>query len=436
VSSTKKSEKKNPKMKIHKCLKLAFNMLHHSKIRSWLSIIGIVIGVASVISILALGEGMQQDLEMRLGSLGADIITVSPGASRATGGMGGFRRGDFNERDDNDNDVKNLTNNDVQALKLVSNVKYVHGTISQRGDVGYLEETMSSTVKGVDTQIWKNMENSKLESGRYLSQGDKNVVVIGYNIAHDRFKQDIQLNRQITIEGKPFRVVGILEKASGMSSTDSVIFMPIEIVRITLEDIDKKKLDSIEIKVENVDLIEETVANIESRLMLTRAVNAKTKDFTVSSVQATQESIQATINTVTLFLSAIAAISLLVGAVGIANTMFTTVLEKIKEIGIMKSIGAKDRDILLIFLFNSAMIGFSGGIIGAALGFFGSQLLSGFFSGSGTGGMMRMMSGQGIVTLNTVLLVLGLSVLIGLLSGVIPAYRASKMNPVDALRYE
>ena len=133
----------------------------------------------------------------------------------------------------------------------------------------------------------------------------------------------------------------------------------------------------------------------------------------------------------TLFLGAIAAISLLVGAIGIANTMFTTVLEKTKEIGIMKSVGAKNKDIMLIFLFNSAMIGLTGGIIGSLLGILGSNLFSLF-----TLRLMGGVSATTIVTPQLVILVVGFSVLIGIIAGVVPAYRASKMNPVDALRYE
>ena len=212
--------------------------------------------------------------------------------------------------------------------------------------------------------------------------------------------------------------------------------MPIETARTTLEDVGKKEFGSIEIKIKNVDLIDETLEQIETRLMLTRAVNERTKDFTVSSVKALQETISDALGVMTLFLSAIAAISLLVGSVGIANTMFTTVLEKTKEIGIMKSVGARNSDILSIFLLNSGMIGLSGGIIGGIFGVLGSQLISAvFIRGMMMGG--RASSGSTvIVTPQIVLLVLGFSVLIGIISGVIPAYRASKMRPVDALRYE
>ncbi|MFH1211269.1 MAG: ABC transporter permease [archaeon] len=423
-------------MRVSKSVKLAYNILSHSKLRSWLSIVGIVIGVASVIAIMSLGTGMQLALEQRLGTLGADVITISPGFSRASGGQAGFRI-----RDDTGGStgttVQNLTNKEVQALKLVPNIAYIQGVVSKRADIGYLDETTTSTVKGVDTKVWKDMETTGLEAGRYLSQGDKNVAVIGYNVATERFKQDIPLNRQITIEGKPFRVVGILKASEGLGiggQTSSTVYIPIETARTTLEDVGTKEFTSIEIRVKDTNLIDDTLTQIESRLMLVRAVNERTKDFSVTSVKALQETIASTLSTMTLFLSAIAAISLLVGAVGIANTMFTTVLEKTKEIGIMKSIGAKNRDVLLMFLFNSGMVGLAGGILGGLIGIGASYLMSRFIlSGLDLG---RVSLGSAVVNPQTLALVLGLSLFIGIMAGIIPAYRASKMNPVDALRYE
>ena len=279
------------------------------------------------------------------------------------------------------------------------------------------------------------MDTTGLESGRYLSQGDTNVVVIGYKLAKEKFKGDIQLGQQITIEGKPFRVVGILKDSSGMGGSGSSVFMPINVARTILENVGNKEFDSIEIKIKDVNQIEETLSQIEERLMLARAVNERTKDFTVGSVKEMQETISSTISSMTLFLGAIAAISLLVGAVGIANTMFTTVLEKTKEIGIMKSIGAKNKDILLIFLFNSCMIGLVGGILGGILGIVISRLLTVYLLSGLDTGMVRGIIST-IVTPESFLLVFGVSVSIGILAGIIPAYRASKMNPVDALRYE
>ncbi|MFH1332055.1 MAG: ABC transporter permease [archaeon] len=424
-------------MRLSKSIRLAYNILSHSKLRSWLSIIGIVIGVASVIAIMSLGEGLQQAMEERLGTLGADVVTISPGFSRASGGEAGFRRPDDVSSSSSDRTVQNLTNKEVQALKMVPNIGHIQGVVSKRAEIGYLDETISATIKGVDTKVWKDMETTQLESGRYLSPGDNNVAVIGYNIATERFKQDIPINRQITVEGKPFRVVGILKESEGLGiggQSGSMIYIPIEVARTTLEDVGTKEFTSIEIRVKDTNLIDDTLSQIESRLMLVRAENERTKSFSVSSVKAMQETIASTLTTMTLFLSAIAAISLLVGAVGIANTMFTTVLEKTKEIGIMKSIGAKNKDIMLMFLFNSGMVGLAGGIIGGIIGISASYLMSSFIlSGLNMG---RMNLGSAVVTSQTLIVVLGLSLLIGILAGVIPAYRASKMNPVDALRYE
>lgn len=423
-------------MNLIECLKLAFNILRHSKLRSWLSIIGIVIGVASVIAIMSLGEGMKQSLSEQLGGLGSDMVTVSSGFSRAGEPEANFRREGVKSVESSLK-VKNLTNKDIQAIKLVSNVAYVQGVISSRGEVKYLGQTLSANVKGIDVNVWKDMESTELESGRYLTQGDQNSVVIGSRVASS-FKQKIQVNRQISIEGKIFKVVGILKESSGvvMGSYDSMIFMPIEVARTTLEDARLKDFDSIEIKVKDVNLIDETLTKMESVLMLERAVNQKNKDFSITSVKAMQETISSSISSMSLFLTAIAAISLLVGAIGIANTMFTTILEKTKEIGIMKAIGAKDKDILGIFLSNSVMISLSGGIIGGILGILSSHLITSAISGGGMG--IGRMFGRGSVTVTPgiFLLVLGISVTIGILSGIIPAYRASKMNPVDALRYE
>lgn len=421
-------------MKLLKCVALAYNILAHSKLRSWLSIIGIVIGVASVIAILSLGAGMQAAMEQRLGSLGADIVTVSAGFSRAAGAQAGFRNNfEDNQHNDKGVSVKNLTNKELQALVLVPNVAYIQGLVSTRQDMGYLQETTSVSVQGVDTKVWKDMVSTKLDSGRYLAQGDTNVIVLSYKLANGRFKQTIPLNKQVTIDGKPFRVVGILQDSTGIGGgSGSTVYMPIDMAR-TLEGVDQKKFDSIQIKVHDINTITATLADIQSRLMLVRAVNAQTQDFSVDSVQALQQTIQATLSTVTLFLGAIAAVSLLVGAVGIANSMFTTVLEKTRDIGVMKSIGAKNGDIMLIFLINSAMVGLAGGLIGSIIGIGASQLLSTVMSGIGGGGIGSFST---IVTPNILILVFSISVMIGIVSGIIPAYRASKMNPVDALRYE
>lgn len=181
-------------------------------------------------------------------------------------------------------------------------------------------------------------------------------------------------------------------------------------------------------------MVDSVVANIDTRLTMARHLTNKTKDFSVTSAKAQQQRISDITSTLTLFLGAIAAVSLLVGAIGIANTMFTSVLEKTKEIGIMKAIGAKNRDILMIFLFNSAMVGMVGGLLGIALG----SAVSSIIPYLGIGIQMPGSRGGFTTFVSPMLLIgtLSLAVGVGIAAGVIPAYRASRLKPVDALRYE
>ena len=164
---------------------------------------------------------------------------------------------------------------------------------------------------------------------------------------------------------------------------------------------------------------------------MSRHVTNKTKDFTVTSSKATLERIQGVTETFTIFLGAIAAVSLLVGAVGIANTMFTSVLEKTKEIGIMKAIGARNKDIMIVFLLNSALVGLVGGLLGIGLGSVISKVLPNLLTGIGPGGSVKT-----VVPISLLIEAMAISISIGMIAGAIPAYRASKLKPVDALRYE
>ena len=413
-------------MRLRKSLELAWNILAHSKLRSWLTIIGIVIGIAAVVSIVSISQGAQQELESRFGELGADIITVSPGFSRASGFRGPGRNGDSGTADQD-----NLTDKDVLALKSVPNVKFVMGQASGEGDIGYLGESGEVSITGVDTDVWKDITIDELESGRYLTKGDMYSAVIGYNRATSFFDKEVQINRQITIEGRIFKVVGIF----GQGENDNAVIIPIDPARDILDDVGDEEFDSITVKVDDADIVNQISADIEKKLMLSRGIlKEDDKDFSVSSALEIQSTISETLNTMAIFLGAIAAISLLVGAVGISNTMFTSVLEKTKEIGVMKAIGAKNRDILFIFLFNSGMIGFVGGLGGVILGAIASGYISLLVSGNG-GGMTRMF---GSTSLSPELLIFAFlfSIIIGMVAGIIPAYRASRLKPVDALRYE
>ncbi|MCH8329684.1 MAG: ABC transporter permease [Nanoarchaeota archaeon] len=420
-------------MKLQKSFKLALNILLHSKLRSWLTILGIVIGVAAIVAIVSIGEGAKVSVQERLSGLGADLITISPGFDRASGGFrGGFgRHGGSSETPTLSSESKNLTKRDIQAIKSIDGIKYIDGVISGSADIFYLAESSSGTINGVDPLAWRNIVTTELEAGRYLNPSDKNVIVIGNRIAKSTFKQPLTLNRAVTIEDRLFKVVGILKESGGFGGDDNRIFMPIDTARDILEDVGKEKFDSIVVKVDNPDLVDTVLEQIETKLMISRHVTERNKDFSITSSKATQERIQDITQTFTIFLAAIAAVSLLVGAVGIANTMFTSVLEKTKEIGVMKAIGARNFDIMVIFLINSGMVGLVGGILGIGLGSAISSILPNVLSGFGPGGQLKT-----VIPISLLISALLISIVIGMIAGIIPAYSASKLKPVDALRYE
>ena len=420
-------------MRIQKSLKLAINILIHSKLRSWLTIIGIIIGVAAIVAIISIGDGAQANLQARLGGLGADLVTVTPGFQRAGGAFGGGGRGGFGGGGGESGTIapNNLTNIDIQVIKNVPGVLFVDGLISGRASITYLAESASLSIEGVDPYAWTNMETSSIASGRFLESSDTGVVVIGNSVATTTFKEQLAVNQGLNINGTIYKIVGILSASGGFGGDDNRIFMTVKDARQVLNRNGQNSLDSIQFKVADSSQAIQIANETDQRLQISRHVIGKRKDYTVTSAQATQASIEAVTQTFTLFLGAIAAVSLLVGAVGIANTMFTSVLEKTKEIGIMKAIGARNSDIMAIFLLNSALVGFVGGVIGIGLGAFISALLPNILGRlGGLGSVSTLIPGSLLVEA-----VVG-SMLIGMIAGAIPAYRASKLKPVDALRYE
>ena len=407
-------------------LKMALNMLLHSKLRSWLTIIGIVIGVGSVVGILSLGDAMQEQVQSRLAEMDLTKIAITPGYTKAMSSMHGPGEG----RGGTTTDVE-LTDDDIDALRGVEGIQYISGEISGSEEVDYAGENATLSITGVDPQVWKYMTTLETQSGRLLEPADKNVAVIGSGVASEIYDQDIGINQVVTINGKSVRIVGILTEEGGYG--DRSIYMPINVAVNLITDAKKDVFDTITVKAKSEDLVDTVMEDITDKLMISRhIVREDDVDFSVTASKSMAESVTEMTSSMTLFLGAIAAVSLLVGAVGIANTMFTSVLEKTKEIGTMKAIGAKNRDILMIFLFNSAMVGFVGGIFGVMLG----ALVSALFPMLGVT-LMRSGGGTSIsLSPHLMVLGLGLAVMIGVISGVVPAYRASKLKPVDALRYE
>jgi putative ABC transport system permease protein len=423
-------------MRFKKCLHLAFNIFVHSKLRSWLTIIGIIVGIAAVVGIVSMSLSLQQQMQDQLGSLGANILTVTPGASRAFGGgFGGGDRGPpgSTSASISSDDSKNLTKKDIIVIKSLANVELVMGQVSGKDDVVYSGKTASDTsITGVDISAWKDITTETLSSGRFLSSGDMYSVVIGENIAETVFDKAVPINTKIIIGGKSFNVVGILSDGRG-------IYMPIQVARDLLDDVGEEEFDSISVKIKDVSISNETTNLIKKKLMLARGILKEADvDFSVSNPATMQATMQESMGILTYFLAAIAAISLLVGAIGIANTMFTSVLEQTRDIGILKAIGAQNKDVMTIFLLNSGLIGLVGGIGGAILGMIVSVVINSFvgISSSSSRGIMSMF-GSSSVSVNFYLIFGSIlfAVVIGMVAGAIPAYKASRLNPVDALRY-
>ena len=325
-------------MKLNKVFKIAANIIIHSKLRSWLTVVGIVIGVAAIIAIISIGTGYEAYINDQMSEFGSDIIYVVPGFDKAS------QDNPFGPPEDPSSNINPLTDKEVQAIKSITNVERVNRGVQGSTDVYYLGGTASLTTFGVDLKEWKHVASLTLSEGRLLGPGDSNSIVIGGTVAEDLFDNEIGLNRMVTVGDRNFRVVGILEKGGAFGSNDKNVYMALESAREVLEK-PIGEYDALEVQVSDIEYADEVELALEKKLMIVRHVTEDTKDFTLVSMKSVQENITEILQGFTFFLGVIAAVSLLVGAVGIANSMFTSVLERRKEIGIMKAIGAKNSDI-------------------------------------------------------------------------------------------
>jgi putative ABC transport system permease protein len=432
-------------MKLADIFKLSLNSLTHRGLRSWLTILGIIIGVAAVIAMLSIGAGMSQSMKSQLSNFGADVITVSAGRTRAQGPEGGFgdrfQPGGASSQttgSSSSTSTPKLTDKDISAILTAQGVQAVSGIVSGRASAQYLAQTVTTTVEGVDPTAWNTMTTSKLESGRFLEAGDGTSVLIGYNIAHEIFGTNLTENSPIKIGGKTYNVIGILQQSGtgGFGGDDRTIFMTLAAARDVVTGLDSDQYSSIQVKVTNTNLVDQIIQNIDSVLYTSRMVTTDTADFTVTSPTAMLQTIQSTMATLTFFLTGIAAISLLVGAIGIANTMFMSVMERTRLIGILKSIGTRNSEIMKLFITESGIIGLMGGLLGVFLGF----IVVGIISNVGISimGMGRLgtSTSLAVVTPDLILFALLFSTIIGIVSGLIPARKAANLQIVEAMRSE
>ena len=392
--------------------KLAVKNLRRRGLRSWLTMLGIFISIATIFTLVSLSLGLQGAVEEQFRILGTDKFFIQPstGFLGPPGSVGGTI----------------LTENDVETIGKVRGVKDYSYFVAGNAKIEFNEKTRYMLVWGLPldhSDVYTEIESFKIDEGRFLEDGDKNVIQFGnLHKTGNIFGKPVRSGNQITINDKDFKVKGIMQLI-GNPDDDRSIYMNIEDFRILFNE--PEKVDAIIAQVKlasDIPLLQEKVE---------KELERKRNDTNFQVLTATQilEQINQVLGVMQIVLVGIAAISLVVGAIGIMNSMYTSVLERTKDIGIMKAIGARNSDILQIFLIESGLIGLVGGVFGTILGT-GMALIIGQFS-KNAGFLL-------IVKIEPLILIFGLlfAFIIGMISGILPAYQASKLKPVDALRYE
>ncbi|RJQ18189.1 FtsX-like permease family protein [Candidatus Woesearchaeota archaeon] len=400
-------------------IKLAWGNISHRKIRSWLTMIGIFIGIAAVVSLIALGQGLEKAVITQFNIAGTDVLTIqAQGTGQGPPGAGV---------------VNHLTQDQLDKIDDVLGVDVAIGRIIQTGKLEYNDQLgfgfAASMPDGEARKAVHEILNLKAEKGRLLRDDDRYSVVLGNDFLDKTdFGKEITVGSKVLINDKSFTVVGFLEK-KGSFTVDSAVLMNEEPL-IEISNIPEGEYDIIVARVKNTDDIPKIKEDIERVLRKERNVKLGEEDFTVETPEGALKNLKKTLFAVQLFVYIIASISIVVGGIGIMNTMYTAVLERTKEIGIMKSIGASNRSIFTIFFIESGVLGLVGGIIGVLLGMGIAELLAALGSAA---------LGDGFITTQfSPLLLFGalaFSFIIGTLAGLLPAMQASKMSPVDALNY-
>ncbi|HEY59661.1 MAG TPA: FtsX-like permease family protein [Anaerolineae bacterium] len=408
-------------MNILQTIKEALESLNANKMRAGLTILGIVIGVASVIAMLAVGAGAQDTILGSISGIGTNLLFVFEG----------------NMQEEVRN-IKPLTMADAAAIDDVfqaPHIEQVAPAVNGSAQVSYGGETTNTNIFGV-TPEYQPVRNYQLVEGEFISDenvnGRASVALIGTEVADKLFgRRDYIIGEAIRIDGQPFRIIGVLgEKGGGQfGSQDNVVLVPMTTAKVRLLNRERDQVDIIFAQAISSDAVLQANEEIAQILRTRHHTDLGADDFSIFSQQDFLSLASTITNVLTIFLGGIAAISLLVGGIGIMNIMLVSVTERTKEIGLRKAVGARKIDIMVQFLAESSLLSLMGGIAGIILGWIISAIVGRIAAASGT-------PFYPTISLNAVLLATIFSTLVGLFFGLYPANRAANLEPVEALRYE
>ncbi len=420
-------------------IKIAFKSLGLNKLRSFLTMLGIIIGVGSVVAVMSVGAGTEASITENIQSMGTDVITITPGrespegmqtrGGEVPGQQGGFMSG-FEGEEDEEIVAGDLYLEDAEVLKEEASLLDEIVPVLSGGNTTFSYMSWSGSVSvNATSEDYLNFAGYELEKGSFFTRGDvsnsSNVVVLGYNVVTDYFGKTNPVGEEVKINGKKFIVMGVLKSVGytfGMSP-DNSIYIPITTAQNKLYGIDT--VNQIMAEVESEEVMEQAMDEAKSILRVQHHIlTGESSDFEISSSTQLLEVASTVTDVLVVTLASIAAISLLVGGIGIMNIMFVSVTERTREIGIRKAIGAKNRDILIQFLTESVVLSLSGGIIGIGLAGLITWILKTFADLNS------------LITLSPIIMALSFSTAIGVIFGIFPAIRAARLNPIDSLRYE
>ncbi|HEX55199.1 MAG: ABC transporter permease [Candidatus Altiarchaeales archaeon] len=399
-------------------LKFALSGIMHRSLRSYLTTIGIFVGIMAVVALISLGQGLQNVIDYQFKKIGSNRVLISPGG----GGVEQMAMSGYT--------AAKLDDSDLRIVRNVRGVEYAVGIVMATGKINIKGKTKFAPVLALPTDarttdFLKEFDYFIVEQGRYLKEDDKFSAIVAPNLGIDLFDREIEIGDKIFIEDREFSVVGI-QKKTGNPFHDMKIVIPLE----TGEEIfNKTDYSLISARVKKGYEPADVADDIKKKLRRHRHVKENEEDFSVETAENVVGVLKNVLGVVQIVLVGIAAISLIVGGIGIMTTMYTSILERTRQIGIMKAIGARNSDILTIFLIESGLLGLAGGIIGTLLGLAISKSVELIAAEYG------LEIFRAYISIELIIGALGFSFIVGCISGFLPARRASKMNPVDALRY-